>query len=101
MLERLKRAGLLGLVGGWAGTLASSSSLAIACAVCVTGAGNDPSADAYKWSVLFLMAMPYVVAGSVAGWLVYSYRRAAAKPEQADAAEPVSPVVWNQKESGR
>jgi hypothetical protein len=37
-------------------------SIARACAVCITGAG-DPSADAFNWSVLFLKATTYLVLG--------------------------------------
>jgi hypothetical protein len=71
-----------------------------ACAVCVTGAG-DPTADAFNWSVLFLMAMPYLVVGSIGGGLFYSYRRAAAKREQAETAEPLVHLAGHEKESER
>jgi hypothetical protein len=87
---------LLALLIGWAVTLAAKS-VAIACAVCVTGGGNDSSANAYNWSLLFLMAMPYVVAGSVLGWLVHAYRRAAAKREVDEASESAGHLAWNQR----
>jgi hypothetical protein len=54
--------------------------------VCLGGADGS-TADAYDWSVLFLMATPYLVIGSIAGYLVYLYRRAAAKENQAAAVE--------------
>ncbi len=54
------------------------------CSVCVSGA-NDPTADAYGWSVLFLMATPYLVVGSIAGELFIVYRRGAAQQEQTAA----------------
>jgi hypothetical protein len=76
------------------------AALTRACAVCVTGA-NDPTADAYNWSVLFLMATPYLVVGSIAGSLVYMYRRAVAKREQAEAERSLVHLAWNHKESGR
>lgn len=44
-----------------------------ACAVC---AGSSPADDGYYWSVLFLMAMPFTVGGSIGGWLFYKYGRA-------------------------
>ena len=51
--------------------------VAHACAVCLTGAGTgDPLTEAFNWSVLFLMATPYTVVGSVGGWLFYSHWRA-------------------------
>lgn len=73
-----------------------------ACAVCLTGAGsNDPVADAFNWSVLFLMAMPYAVVGSIAGWLFYNYRREAKKRLASGKKASVLRLAWTHKESGR
>lgn len=49
-----------------------------ACAVCGTGAGveGDPTIRGFYWGILFLMAMPFAVAGSIGAWLVYRYWRA-------------------------
>ena len=95
----LKRKALLtSLLAGLAAALAPA--LACACAVCLTGDG-DPTANAFNWSVLFLMATPYAVVGSIAGWLVYSYRRAAAKRDQDHATESPLHLAWSEKESGR
>jgi ABC-type Fe3+ transport system permease subunit len=74
--------------------------LAGACAVCVTG-DNDPTANAFNWSVLFLMATPYTVVGSIAGWLFFKYRRAAAKPREEATPQPALHLTWNEEESGR
>jgi hypothetical protein len=74
--------------------------LAGACSVCVTG-DNDPTANAFNWSVLFLMATPYTVVGSIAGWLFFKYRRAAAKPTEEAVREPALPLTWNEEEIGR
>jgi Na+/H+ antiporter NhaB len=74
---------------------------ACACAVCLTGAAGDPVADAFSWSVLFLMATPYAVVGSIVGWLAYTYRRASAKRENAAREKPLIQLAWNHKESGR
>ena len=74
--------------------------LAGACSVCVTG-DNDPTSNAFNWSVLFLMATPYTVVGSIAGWLFYKYRRAAAKPTEETARRPALHLTWNEEESGR
>ncbi len=74
--------------------------IAHACAVCWSGEG-DPSADGFNSSVLFLMATPYLVVGSIVGGLVCSYRRAAAKREQNETQAPVVQLAWNEKESGR
>jgi hypothetical protein len=84
----------------FATVLTTNPLAAHACAVCVTGAG-DPTADAFNWSVLFLMAMPYLVVGAIGGGLFLTYRRSAAKREQAETTEPLVHVAWNEKESGR
>lgn len=47
----------------------------LACAVCLTGGANDPVQNAFNWSVLFLMAAPYTIVGSIGGWLFYLHRR--------------------------
>ena len=73
--------------------------LAGACSVCVTGGDNDPTSNAFNWSVFFLMATPYTVVGSIAGWLFYKYRRAAAKPTAEAAPQPVLHLIWNEEES--
>jgi hypothetical protein len=61
-----------------------------ACAVCGTGPGvaDDPTLRGFYWGILFLMAMPFAVAGSIGAWMVYRYWRA-------------SPGGWTYKESGR
>ena len=74
--------------------------IAQACAVCITGA-NDPTAEAFNASVLFLMATPYLVVGSIAGGLYFVYRRALVKSAQDEAAETAIPLVWNQEASER
>ena len=72
------------------------------CAVCVSGAADDPLTDAFNWSVLFLMATPYTVVGSVAGWLAYAHWRAKAKKNGALKKKfPVLRLAWIHKESGR
>jgi hypothetical protein len=75
--------------------------LAHACAVCVTGAGDDPVTDAFNWSVLFLMATPYTVVGAIVGWLVYAKRRSSEKANTEGAGEPLKSLATIQKESGR
>ena len=96
-MQLWKLAALFALLAG----LFARLPLARACAVCLTGA-EGPVADAYDWSVLFLMATPYFVVGSIAGYLVYAYRRAAARKEQTpEVAEPAMGLSLDQKESGR
>ena len=73
-----------------------------ACAVCVAGGGaDDPLTDAFNWSVLFLMAMPYSVIGSVAGFLFYSHWRAAKKAGGKTQRELGLSLALVHKESGK
>jgi hypothetical protein len=98
----LKQKILFGLLSVWLACF-TVPAVARACSVCLTGAG-DPTADAFNWSVFFLMATPYTVVGSIAGWLFYSYRRSVAKQktqEQNEAAEPLVHLPLNPEESGR
>ncbi|HWP58818.1 MAG TPA: hypothetical protein VNL14_13080 [Candidatus Acidoferrales bacterium] len=56
-----------------------------ACAVCIGGDANDPLADAFNWSVLFMMASPYVIFGTIGGWIFYRQRyRDGAEDDAAD-----------------
>lgn len=57
-----------------------------ACAVCINGAGGERLLDAFNWSVLFLMAMPYTILFTVIGFFVYAYRRAAKKQRAEESA---------------
>ncbi|HVO94355.1 MAG TPA: hypothetical protein VMT22_16010 [Terriglobales bacterium] len=74
---------------------------AMACTVCAGGA-SDATIEGYNASVLFLMATPYLVMGSIAGGIFFTYRRALKKRAQAEAAEePIGELAWNQEESAR
>jgi hypothetical protein len=87
----------------WAGAFAVAggvASISEACSVCLTGA-EDATAEAINASVVFLMATPYLVVGSILGGLFYTYRRAAAKREQVESEQPEIPSAWSDKESGR
>jgi heme/copper-type cytochrome/quinol oxidase subunit 2 len=75
--------------------------VAQACAVCIGGAAGDRLTDAFNWSVLFLMAMPYTILFSVIGFFFYSYRRAAKKTRgETEKGRPLR-LAWIHKESGR
>ncbi len=71
-----------------------------ACAVCGTGPGvpDDPTARGFYWGILFLMAMPFAVAGSIGAWLFYRAWRA-----NADRCWKtlVFHTLWTHKETER
>ncbi len=75
----------------------------LACSVCLTGdTPNGSVANAFQWSVLFLIAMPLAVVGSIAGWLVYIHWRADAREENGVTKKmPVLRSAWIYKESKR
>ena len=98
---------LLALLTAIAGVMLAHG-VAHACAVCghATTPG-DPLGRGFYWGMLFLLAMPFAVVGTIGGWLAYWYwraghsRRADASPwslrEKVLAFLPGRP--WTQKES--
>lgn len=73
--------------------------LAQGCAMCqsVMPKGDDPLARGLFWSVLLLMSMPFIVGGSIGGWLYYRYRHVHSAPKIAAPVFPL-PVALIQKE---
>lgn len=71
-----------------------------ACAVCGTGpdVAGDPTARGFYWGILFLMALPFAVFGSVAGWLFYRYWRTHGRGSR---SVWLGRLAWTQKESGQ
>jgi hypothetical protein len=61
--------------------------LAQSCAMCASSFGpNDPVTKAFNWSIIFLMAAPYTLFGTVAGYVFFTYWRAAGR-RRADVVE--------------
>jgi len=61
------------------------------CAMCASSFGpNDPVTKAFNWSIIFLMAAPYSLFGAVAGYLFFTYRRAAARQRAAIVELPAA-----------
>ena len=59
------------------GVGSAADAFAQACAMCGSAFGaDDPVGRAISWSILFLMAAPYVIVGTVAGLLLFVHRRA-------------------------
>jgi heme/copper-type cytochrome/quinol oxidase subunit 2 len=67
--------------------LAPARSLAQGCAMCATylSNGQDPRADAFKISIMFLMAMPFTVVGLAGAWIAWMYRRRRPLPRELQA----------------
>ena len=77
-MQRVVKHVSLVLSTGLAGLALLAPVAAEACAVCGTGPGvaGDPTARGFYWGILFLMAMPFAIAGSIGAWLFYRAWRA-------------------------
>jgi hypothetical protein len=60
-----------------AALLLPGEALAQGCAMCATylANGTDPRSDAFKISIMFLMAMPFLTLTCAGGWIAWMYRR--------------------------
>jgi len=76
--------------------------VAQACSVCFSG-GDDALTHAFNWSVGFLLAAPYVIAGTIAGCLVIAYRRAVAQRavEEQSAQAAMDALIWTREENAK
>ena len=73
-----------------------------ACSVCWDLSSNDLSSRAMNWSILFLMAMPFTIVGSIGGWLVYKYRHSSKVERQQPASDrPLATPQLIQEETVR
>lgn len=73
-----------------------------ACPTCSEAIKDDPAAVAFYWSTLFMIAMPYSIALTVGGGLIYVYRRAARSAPTPLETDGLSwPIEGPEKEGGR
>lgn len=74
--------------------------VAEACAVCGGSSADDPFSRGIFWAILFLMAMPFTIVGSIGGWLIYRYRHPSKGNLQKTAqGRQLSTTQLTQKES--
>ena len=66
--------------------------IAQACSVCFSG-DDDAVTHAFNWSVGFLLAAPYAIAGTIATCLVIAYRRAAAQRTASDEEQTIDQLI--------
>ena len=74
--------------------------IARACSVCFSG-DDDAVTHAFNWSVGFLLAAPYAIAGSIAACLVIAYRRAAAQRAALEEQQTIGQSIWTEEESAK
>jgi hypothetical protein len=74
--------------------------IARACSVCFSG-DDDAVTHAFNWSVGFLLAAPYAIAGTIATCLVIAYRRAEAKRAALEEEQAAGQLIWTEEESAK
>ncbi len=67
----------------------------------ITVAAEDPLSHSLHWVILFLMAMPYTIVGSIAGWIIYSRWRGNKKRNHPGRRGCLLRLVETPKEGGR
>ena len=77
-----------------------SPAVARACSVCFSG-DDDAVTHAFNWSVGFLLAAPYAIAGTIATCLVIAYRRAAARRAALEEQQAIGQLIWTEEESAK
>lgn len=74
--------------------------VAQACAVCWGSSADDPFSRGLYWGILFLMAMPFTIVGSIGGWLIYRYRHPSKGDlQKTSPGQQLSTTQLTQKES--
>lgn len=90
-LRRAARWAALAVVAA-AWSAVSPAALAQGCAMCRTAVEgiDDPLSRAFSYTTLFMLSMPFAVAATVGGWLVFTIRRGGAAVAAAAAADSLA-----------
>ena len=75
-----------------------ATAVAVACPLCKDAIANDPVAAAFNSTTIFMIAVPFMLIGSVGGWLFYRHLRTR-RGKMAEPAPAVWGGVWKEKES--
>ncbi len=67
----------------------------------VAAAAEDPITHSLHWAVLFLMAMPYTIAGSIVAGIAYSCWRGNKRRDQLRKQGSFLRLIEKPKEGGR
>ena len=70
---------------------------AVACPLCASAIENDPVAAAFNSTTIFMIVVPFVLIGSIGGWILYRYMRGTRSVDESGPA--VWGPVWKEKES--
>jgi len=72
---------------------------AVACPLCKDAIANDPVAAAFNSTTEFMIAVPFLLIGSIGGWIFYRYWRSARDANAPERAPVTWGPVWREKES--
>ncbi|HZY31855.1 MAG TPA: hypothetical protein VFF86_09470 [Candidatus Methylomirabilis sp.] len=98
--DRYQRLAVSAMVLIWAVAVLTPD-VAQGCAVCWGSSEDQPLSRGIYWAILFLMAMPFTIVGSIGGWLAYKYRHSSKAEGQRPATDRALPTTQLiQKESG-
>ncbi len=67
----------------------------------IVAAAENPLSHSLDWAILFLMAMPYTIGGSIAAWIVYSRWRGNKKRNRPGRRGYLLRLIETPKEGGR
>jgi len=65
------------------------------------GAADDSVSHSLHWAILFLMAMPYTIGGSIVAWIVYYRWRGNKRRDRRRRRASFLRLIETPKESGR
>jgi len=73
----ISRTALIALLATALAVVLADCAIAQGCAMCKTAVGGpvDPLSNGINTSILFMMAMPFVLFGAVGGWLTFVFWR--------------------------
>jgi hypothetical protein len=69
-------------------SLAAASSVLAQCAMCSGAADASSGEYAYSKSTLFMLSVPYLLLGGVAGYVVHAFRRARVPSRDGEGPDP-------------
>jgi len=72
---------------------------AVACPLCKDAIANDPVAAAFNSTTEFMIAVPFLLIGSIGGWIGYRYLRSTRRADTPEPAPAAWGPVWREKES--
>ena len=90
---------LRGAASAFVGLSLAAPAAAVACPLCAAAIENDPVAAAFNSTTIFMIVVPFMLIGSIGGWIFYRYLRSTRGADGSESAPAVWGPVWREKES--